>query len=368
MDGVSPENLLKKKPKKPKKRKKDKTSRIRVLGVESVNKRKALDNFGHLEDSDTNLQAQGFDEFTNYMKKMGVKIAYQKETYGKALKSNLKPRLGAKKRGLNVKWNLDGLEVKDETNAKKLSQKEAPKEAVKESSAGEDSKLTLTQNSKTDGNPDTEDDDTTNEPSTGLPNIKIGIDLKTIAMLLTDDHLATVTNLESVVNDNFGTVRKLKKNNLIGQAASPTPLSKAEKQKLKVKQEIRAMTSTEVNPDFVKNHDSDEEVEKMKKIAKKKDEVFHREKDQITELLAQQFIVRDYKKDLDSKKNFFVEIAPKQKSDKKKPAYNDPSETIEKMVQNYERIHGKEPVVESSPTRRSGAHKRKKSAYEIRRD
>ena len=114
-----------KKEKKPKsnKRRKKREDRIKVLGVEPITKRKALDQFGHLEDSDTNVAGQGFDDVLRYMKKMGVQISYQKETHGNNLKSNLKPRLNGKKRGLNVRFNLEGLVVKDENTAKKLKEK-----------------------------------------------------------------------------------------------------------------------------------------------------------------------------------------------------------------------------------------------------
>lgn len=363
--------MTKPKLKKGKRKKKD-NARIRVLGVEAVSRRKGLDKFGHLEDSDTNLQGQGFDEFTNYMKKMGVRILYQKETYGKALKSNLKPRLGAKKRGLNVRWNLEGLDVKDETNAKKLSQKENMKES---------STSVVTTNSIL---PSLDDDgpslnfsskrDSVSESAVSQNGGKSQgegdkpLDLRSLALILQSEHLSKVNNLENLATQQFGLVKKLKKSSNVDLEASKAPSSKSEKRKQKLKQELRAMTSTEVNPDYSKNHDSDEEIRNLQNIANKKIEVINREKEKVADLIAQQKIVSDYQKDIDSKKNFFVEITPKQKTDKKKRVVNDPQDTIDKMVSNYERVHGKEAALEKSPTRRGGSHKRKKSVYDIHRE
>lgn len=335
-----------------------------MLGVEPVTDKKALDKFGHLKDSDTNIQAQGFDDMLRYMKKMGVQIAYQKETLiGKDFKSNLKKRIGAKSRGLNVRWNLEGLDVKDENTTKKLSQNENYGDGSQLKKHGESSN----------------DSDTFTDPSLivgatnneGNPSQVSGTGESTesfdkFGALKNNEHADGLKYLEDSLHERYTTFRKVKKPESGNKQNEATPISKKKKRQLQMKQEMYALGAEEKNPDYETKHNSDEEIKNLKKIAAKKEKILYREKEKVSDLMAQQMIASDYQKGLNQKKEFFVEIASKDKKPKKSFNFSSPEDTIKSMVKNLDKINGKTEFNRSnSPRKRTITHKRKKSVYDL---
>ena len=311
-----PEKKEKKPKEKGNKRRKKREERIKVLGVEPVTKRKALDQFGHLEDSDTNIQGQGFDDVLRYMKKMGVQISYQKETHGNNLKSNLKPRLNAKKRGLNVKFNLEGLVVKDENTSKKL--KEKTKENFNKDG------IDIEENGTAGNQEDALDKTMNNEGETSKvysldsSNIFSSQYMKKKKKKLKekkeeDIPIDTVEGLQKMVVKKYATVKRVEKKDVDAEEIIDENSSPRKKRQQQVWKNLKApiIKRDEESDEVNSKHNSDEEIINMRKIGKKKIQVVEKEKEKIAPLLEQQKITSDYTKFLEDKKEYFVEIPDK---------------------------------------------------------
>ena len=302
------------------KRRKKREDRIKVLGVEPVTKRKALDQFGHLEDSDTNVAGQGFDDVLRYMKKMGVQISYQKETHGNNLKSNLKPRLNAKKRGLNVRFDLEGLVVKDENTAKKLKEKTKESFSAKSLTDGADSNgkdavdqaMADMAASTNDGQSVFSSIDNSNIfTSQYMRRKKKNQDEKKEEEIALDN----VDNLQKFVSKKYTTIRRVDKpaREADEEASAKSSAKKRKQEQIwnNLKGPAGAPAADFDEEEINSKHNSDEEMTNMRKIGKKKVQMIELEKDKIAPLLEQQKITSDYKNHLEDKKEYFVEIPDK---------------------------------------------------------
>ena len=332
------------------KRRRKNHDRIKVLGVDPVDKQDktgkknkiTLDQFGHLEDSETNLQNAGFGHVLDYMNKMGMEISYQKETHGR-LKSNLKPRVGAQKRGLNVKFDLKGLAVKDENTAKKLKESGGKKEdpSVSASTVSiietEDSNQQRRNIHKRGSiailreKPKEDPEDQDNDYIDSFDKMKKFV-MKKYSNLKKAGPSSNKTNSTSA-GDETGSAGKKRRGSRSNMGVTDLTASYIERDRGEVNEE----------------RDSDEEIRQLRKIAKKKVQVVEKEEAKIAELVAQQAVASDFRKPKTGPtKDFFVEIIRKDvKRDTSEDILADEDGEKELMAQlatRYEEVLGKKPL------------------------
>jgi hypothetical protein len=316
----------KKKAKKQKKKKFLEKSRKKILGVESNIRLKSMDQFGHLDDSGLDLNDGGLDDIVNHMKKMGIKISYQRDKDGLNLKSALRPRHGKKKKNLKVNFDFQGIDiVRDENTRVKLKESNddfiADKVVKKSVSLSEstmadsqfmeertttlrrkerkDTKGPLVKKKKLKDNVLDEDPELRNIDS---------IDKMKALVSKTYSSLKKPTEISKAKVDEKGT--KPSEFKLTAASRRPT-LNSTETNDKSKKISVKSRTAAEDHVDY----DSDEEIKNLRVIAKKKDTVYKKELNQNMDLISQQKLASDYKRDLDKKKDFFVEIVPKYEDD-----------------------------------------------------
>jgi hypothetical protein len=316
----------KKKAKKQKKKKFLEKSRKKILGVESNIRLKSMDQFGHLEDSGLEMNDGGLDEIVNHMKKMGIKISYQKDGDGLNLKSALRPRHGKKKKNLKVKFDFQGIDiVRDENTRVKLKEANddfVPDKAVKKTVSLSDSTM-ADSNSRPEGSGSLRRKE---RKATEGPHVKKKKLKDTV--LDEDSELRNIDSIDKMKALVSRTYSSLKKPTEISKAKVDDKGPKASAIKVAPATRRPTLNSTDTadkskkisvkSKGAAEDHvefDSDEEIKNLRVIAKKKDAVYKKELNQNVDLISQQKLASDYKRDLDKKKDFFVEIVPKYEDD-----------------------------------------------------